>query len=112
MTFAPFDVVVVPFPYSDRLAEKRRPARVISAPDLGARLDRLWVAMITSAGAPRIHGDAAIDELGVAGLSSASILRASKIATIDASRVLRLAGRFGDPDCRAAAAALRSCAGF
>jgi uncharacterized protein (DUF1330 family) len=23
--FAPFDVVVVPFPYADRLAEKRRP---------------------------------------------------------------------------------------
>ena len=28
--FGPFDVVVVPFPYADRLAEKRRPALVIS----------------------------------------------------------------------------------
>jgi mRNA interferase MazF len=28
--FDAFDVVVVPFPYADRLAEKRRPALVIS----------------------------------------------------------------------------------
>lgn len=28
--FAPFDIVVVPFPYADRLAQKRRPALVIS----------------------------------------------------------------------------------
>ena len=32
--FAPFDVVVVPFPYADRLAEKRRPAVVVNAPAL------------------------------------------------------------------------------
>jgi mRNA-degrading endonuclease toxin of MazEF toxin-antitoxin module len=34
MAYAPFDVVVVPFPTAGRLAEKRRPAIVISAPDL------------------------------------------------------------------------------
>jgi mRNA interferase MazF len=28
--FDAFDIVVVPFPYADRLAEKRRPALVIS----------------------------------------------------------------------------------
>jgi mRNA-degrading endonuclease toxin of MazEF toxin-antitoxin module len=28
--FDAFDIVVVPFPYADRLAEKRRPAPVIS----------------------------------------------------------------------------------
>ena len=46
--FEPFDVVVVPFPYADRLAEKRRPALVISNRKLAVhRL--VWVAMITSA---------------------------------------------------------------
>jgi hypothetical protein len=35
--FDPFDVVVVPFPYADRLAEKRRPALVISNRKLAAR---------------------------------------------------------------------------
>ncbi len=31
MSFAPGDVVVVPFPYTDALAEKRRPAVVVSS---------------------------------------------------------------------------------
>ena len=32
--YAAGDVVVVPFPYADRLAEKRRPALVVSGPQL------------------------------------------------------------------------------
>ena len=32
--FEPFDVIVVPFAYVDRLAEKRRPALVISNREL------------------------------------------------------------------------------
>ena len=46
--FDPFDIVVVPFPYADRLAEKRRPALVISNRKLAAH-GLVWVAMITSA---------------------------------------------------------------
>jgi mRNA interferase MazF len=46
--FDAFDVVVVPFPYADRLAEKCRPALVISNRKLAAH-GLLWVAMITSA---------------------------------------------------------------
>ena len=46
--YDPFDVVVVPFPYADRLAEKRRPALVISNRKLAAH-GLIWVAMITSA---------------------------------------------------------------
>ena len=34
--YAAFDIVVVPFPYADRLAEKRRPALVISSAKLAA----------------------------------------------------------------------------
>jgi hypothetical protein len=46
--FGLFDVVVVPFPYADRLAEKRRPALVISNRKLAVH-GLVWVAMITSA---------------------------------------------------------------
>ncbi|MEA2987282.1 MAG: mRNA interferase MazF, partial [Alphaproteobacteria bacterium] len=42
------DIVVVPFPYTDRLAEKRRPALVVSNAKL-VRFGLVWVAMITSA---------------------------------------------------------------
>lgn len=112
MTFAPFDIVVVPFPYSDQLAEKRRPALVVSAPGMAADLDRLWVVMITSDRGKRLVGDAPIEDLKSTGLPAASIVRASKIATIDVARVLRLAGRLAPTDQDGAVAALKLCAGF
>lgn len=108
--FGPFDVVVVPFPYSDRLAEKRRPALVVSHRDMGG-FGRLWVAMITSTPWAEL-GDVALEDLGTAGLPVASTLRASKLATIDAARVLRRAGRLGGHDEALARRALIACAGF
>lgn len=111
MMFHPFDIVVVPFPYSDRLAEKRRPALVVSQPALAEGLGRVWVAMITSASADQL-GDTTISELALAGLPTASTLRASKIATIDANRVIRKAGRLSAADEDRARAALATCAGF
>ena len=68
--FAAFDIVVVPFPYADRLAEKRRPALVIS----GARLapyGLVWVAMITSAENEHWPTDVMIADLDRAGLPGA-----------------------------------------
>lgn len=107
----PFDVIVVPFPYSDRLAEKRRPALVVSHPDLPAILGRVWVAMITSVPGGSL-GDVALRDLADAGLPAASILRTSKLATLDASRVIRTLGRLSATDEAQARAALSACAGF
>jgi mRNA interferase MazF len=112
MTHAAFDVVVVPFPYSDRLAEKRRPALVISDPELERSLGLVWVAMITSAGRAPLHGDVPILDLGSAGLPVASTIRAGKVATIEPQRVLRTAGSLSVADREAAKLALRSCAAF
>ncbi|MFN0115376.1 MAG: type II toxin-antitoxin system PemK/MazF family toxin [Paracoccaceae bacterium] len=111
MSFQPFDVVVVPFPYSERLSEKRRPALVVSHPDLPDTLGRVWVTMITSAETSQI-GDAVIADLQQAGLPVASILRASKIATLDSDRILRVTGRLSPKDRETAKAALRACAAF
>lgn len=110
MTFQPFDVVVVPFPYSDRMAEKRRPALVVSAPNMQA-LGRLWVVMITSVAADQ-PGDCAIADPAAAGLDVRSTIRASKIATIEADRVLRRIGHLSDKDQHSASDTLRVCAGF
>jgi mRNA interferase MazF len=111
MKVAPFDVVVVPFPYSDRLAEKRRPALVVSHRDMAERLGRVWVAMITSVAADQ-DGDTAIEDIAAAGLPAPSTLRASKLATIDASRIIRVAGHLSDTDQALARRALIACAGF
>ncbi len=86
-----WDVVVVPFPYSERLAEKRRPAVVISDEKLH-RDGFIWLAMITGAAKDRRVGDVVIRDLAAAGLPGASMVRASKIATAEPDRVLRRIG--------------------
>ena len=97
-----FDVVVVPFPYSDQLAEKRRPALVVSADSFNRKHGVLWVAMITSADNPRWQSDVLLPP-GKAGLDAPSVIRIAKIATIEPARVIRVAGRIS----RATASAVR-----
>jgi mRNA interferase MazF len=106
-----YSVVLVPFPYSDRLAEKRRPALVVSHQDLSDILGRVWVAMITS-GPTSLLGDAQIADYAKVGLPVPSTLRASKIATLDANRVIRVLGQLTARDEAIARSALQACAGF
>jgi mRNA interferase MazF len=47
--FKAFDVVVVPFPFTDKLAEKRRPALIVSSNLFDKKHDHLLLAMITTA---------------------------------------------------------------
>jgi|SRR5580704_4382606 mRNA interferase MazF len=88
----PFDIVVVPFPYADRLAEKRRPALVISNRKLAAH-GLVWVAMITSADNEPWGSDVAIADLRRAGLPAPSVVRPAKIACIEPGRIDRRIGR-------------------
>ena len=89
--FPPGSVVVVPFPYSDRLAEKRRPALVVSGPEV-EQAGFLWIVMITSARNPAMKDDLPINDLALTGLAVASKIRPVKLACIEPSRVLRRIG--------------------
>jgi mRNA interferase MazF len=89
--FEQWDIVRVPFPYTDRPVRQRRPALVIAAGDLQDAHGLLWLAMITSAEHRGWAGDVVISDLRGAGLPAPSIVRPAKIATIDA----RDAGRLG-----------------
>ena len=71
-TFSTFDVVLVPFPYTDQLAEKRRPAVVVSAPELMRKYGLVWLVMVTSAVNRMWDCDIAISDLSVAGLPAPS----------------------------------------
>ena len=86
------DIVVVPFPYTDRLAEKRRPALVVSGSELLAH-GVIWVVMITSASNRSWTCDVVIPDLGSAGLTNPSVVRPAKIACIDPGRIVRRSGR-------------------
>jgi mRNA interferase MazF len=100
--FDPFDVVVVPFPYADRLAEKRRPALVISNRKL-ALFGLVWVAMITSADNEPWSCDVVVPDLRRAGLPAPSVVRPAKIACIEPARIERRAGRLDKATARAVA---------
>jgi len=95
--FEVWDIVKVPFPYTDRPVRQRRPALVIAAGELETAHGLLWLAMITSAGNRGWPGDAAVSDLGAAGLPIPSIVRPAKVATIEARDAERL-GHLPVPD--------------
>ena len=88
--FELWEIVRVPFPYTDRPVRQRRPALVIAASDLQTAHGLLWLAMITSEVHRGWPSDAVISDLDSAGLPAPSIVRPAKIATIDASDAGRL----------------------
>lgn len=95
-----FDIVVVPFPYSDQFAEKRRPALVISSNTFNKKHGLLWAVMITSASNHARPDDIALAANAKTGLPAASLIRVSKIATIEPERVVRVAGRIDTNSAR------------
>lgn len=100
-------VVVVPFPFTDRHTEKRRPALVLSAAaSFNARTQHAVMAMITSATHTPWPLDVPISDLTAAGLPSPSVVR-MKLFTLDARLVLDQIGRLGSKDARAVAGAVR-----
>lgn len=91
--FSRGDVVKVPFPYTDRDVRQRRPALVVSEQPLGDDGRMYWVLMITSADHRRWPGDVALGRRhGEAGLPAPSLIRTSKIATVETDR-MELLGR-------------------
>lgn len=104
--FAPFDIVVVPFPYADRLAEKRRPALVISNRKLAGH-GLVWVAMITSADNEPWSSDVPIADLARTGLPAPSVIRTAKIACIEPNRIDRRIGRLDTAAARNVSQKLR-----
>ena len=95
MAFSPGEVVLVPFPYRDRLAERARPAVVVSTDTYNQRGD-LVIAAITSH-PPRFDTDFALTGWSAAGLKVRSTVR-MLLATVASSRVLLHIGRLTDAD--------------
>jgi len=97
--FKQWDVVKVPFPYTDRPVRQYRPGLVVAAGKLETAHGLLWVLMITSAANRGWADDAIISNLKTAGLPAASVVRCAKIATIEASDAARI-GRLPRADQR------------
>ena len=96
--FERFDVVVVPFQFTDRNADKRRPALILSGSKaFNASAGSSVMAMITSADNAPWPLDSHISDIKSAGLSADSVVR-MKLFTLDHQLVLRKAGRLATKD--------------
>lgn len=97
-SFERFDVVRVPFPFTDRQAEKNRPALIISDRAAFNRpAGHSVMAMITSVGHAPWPLDVAISDLKSAGLPAPSIVR-FKLFTLDHRLVRGTLGRLAAKD--------------
>jgi mRNA interferase MazF len=91
------DIVRVPFPYTDRETRQYRPALVVSIGGLGETESLLWVVMITSAKNRPWPGDVSLgDDYAEFGLPAPSVIRPTKIATIEIRQADRI-GRLDQP---------------
>ena len=98
MICEPWDVVVVPFPFTNRREAKRRPALVVSQQAFNRRGHSV-LAMITSAAQSAWPGDSRIEDVPAAGLSHPCIVRL-KLFTLDNRFILKKAGRLSEADRR------------
>jgi mRNA interferase MazF len=104
------DVVVVPFPFTDRRASKRRPALALSSESFNRESGHTVLAMITSADNPPWPMDIIVDS-AEAGLHAPSKVR-MKLFTLDNRLILRKVGRLSQTDQRAVAVVVRKLTGL
>ena len=105
--YKPFDVVVVPFPFTDKASVKRRPALVLSSDKtFNIQAEHSVLAMITSAQNSSWPLDANIEDLAAAGLSASSIVR-MKLFTLDERLILRKVGELSNADKQTVEASLQ-----
>jgi len=94
--FKAFDVVAVPFPFTDRDAVKRRPALVISNEQFNQQHKQLVLAMITTTDNVW-PSDVPLSKWHEAGLKVACHFRL-KLFTLDQNLVLKVVGHLSPQD--------------
>jgi mRNA interferase MazF len=94
--YSRWDVVVVPFPFTDRAIAKRRPALVISDNNFNRAIHHSVMAMITKADHSVWPWDTPIDYKS-AGLAHECVIRL-KLFTLDNRLIIRRVGSLSRPD--------------
>lgn len=98
MGYERWQVVRVPFPFTDRSASRNRPALVLSDnAAFNTPAGHVVLAMITSAANPPWPLDCAIGDLTSAGLPAPSVVRC-KLFTLDARLIRGALGQLSEDD--------------
>ena len=105
MIFKAFDVVAVPFPFTDRDATKRRPALVLSNERFNQQHNQLVLAMITTATDNVWTSDVSLTDWQDAGLKLACHFRL-KLFTLDQNLVVKTIGHLSSKDIKSVQAVL------
>ena len=105
MIFKAFDVVAVPFSFTDPDATKRRPALVISNERFNQQHKQLVLAMITTATGNAWPSDVSLTNWQAAGLKVACHFR-FKLFTLDQNMVLKAIGHLSSQDVKSVQAVL------
>src|SRR5712691_3919414 len=92
----PWDVVVVPFPFTERAGTKHRPALVLSHRSFNES-GHTVLAMITTKSRPPWPGDTEIEKYQSAGLRTPCIVRL-KLFTLDNRLIIKRIGHLSRED--------------
>ena len=112
MAYKPFEVVVVPFPFTDRKADKRRPALILSDDiKFNKPSGHAMLAMITSQKNPDWPLDTMISDNRRTGLTAPSKVR-MKLFMLDSRLIIKKIGSLVESDKKAVRKALQSMLGI
>ncbi|MFS6828237.1 type II toxin-antitoxin system PemK/MazF family toxin [Cyanobium sp. ATX-6F1] len=90
-------MLLVPFPFTDRTSQKRRPAVVLSDPSFQRSTGHLLLAMVTSAKQSQWPLDWPINDLEAAGLPQPCLVR-FKLFSLDERFILKRLGALSTAD--------------
>lgn len=91
MIYNQFDIVLMPFPFTDKNISKKRPALVLNNKNYQTKTNHLILAMITSAKNSRWDNDFEIKEIETTGLKTSCVVR-YKIFSLDERIILKKVG--------------------
>lgn len=105
------DVVLVPFPFTDQITVKKRPAVIVSSNAYNRRRPEIVIMAVTS----QIHGSSYFGDVPIQKWQHAGLLKPSLIkpilTTVEKGLVLRRMGRMADGDRAALAGGLQTILG-
>lgn len=106
------DVILVPFPFTDQTATKKRPAIVISSNDYNAARPDIILMAVTS----QLRASAAFGEVWLADWEAAGLLKPSAakpvLTTLENSLVIKQLGRLTNGDIEKLRSALKQIIDF
>jgi mRNA interferase MazF len=112
VVYKPFEIVILPFPFTDRKTDKRRPALILSDDiRFNKPSGHAVLAMITSQNNPDWPLDTTITGIRRAGLTAPSKVR-FKLFTLDSRLIIKKIGTLIDSDQNAVRKALQSMLGI